>query len=161
MAADDDVAGDRTGPATPTGVRVTGGALTMVASALLAAGMFDRGELPARLVVVTVAVAAYAAVVADWRAVAATTAMAVAVFVGFLSHRYGDLTHLTSVDVRYALVIGFACVLGATCRWMRTSLPTPGGAGAGRRPPPPRPVDVSVGTTPTVPGVVPVPRPGG
>ncbi|WP_431944729.1 hypothetical protein [Micromonospora marina] len=57
-------------------------------------------------------VGAYAAVVADLRAVAAVAAQGAAVFAGFLAHRYGRLTG--PGDARsQAVPIGFAAVLGA------------------------------------------------
>ncbi|SCL32976.1 hypothetical protein GA0070624_4615 [Micromonospora rhizosphaerae] len=112
------------GEPTPTGVSVAVGWVVMVGVALLAAAMFPPAELPPRAVLMAVAAGAYAALVADLRAVAAVTALATATFVGFLAHRFGELTgggHAWS----YAAVIALAAALGTGYRHMR-SIGSPG-----------------------------------
>lgn len=105
------------GPA-PTGVSVAIGWAGMLGAAGLAAALFSPAELPGRLLVVAVAAGVFAAVVADLRAVAAVTGLAMATFVGFLANRFGDLTG--DADAWwYATLIGFASALGAGYRRMR------------------------------------------
>ncbi|MEU1835886.1 hypothetical protein [Micromonospora chersina] len=103
----------------PTGIQVAGGAALVVGAALVAAAVFTPGELPGRVLLIAGVVGAYAAVVADLRAVAAVSALGAATFVGFLAHRYGELTgpgHAWS----HAVLIGFAAVLGAGYRYVRS-----------------------------------------
>lgn len=107
------------GEPTPLGIRIVGGTVLVVGAALLAAAAFPPAELFGRVLVIAAAVGAYAAVVADLRAVAAVSALAAATFVGFLVHRFGDLTgpgHAWS----YAVLIGIAAVLGVGCRYLRS-----------------------------------------
>ncbi|MEV4656035.1 hypothetical protein [Micromonospora sp. NPDC049301] len=107
------------GGSTPTGVSVAIGWVVMIGAALLAGALFSPVELPARTLVMSVAAGAYAAVVADLRAVAAVTGLGMATFVGFLVHRFGDLT--AGADAwSYAVVIAFAATLGAGYRWLRS-----------------------------------------
>ncbi|WP_030272865.1 hypothetical protein [Micromonospora globosa] len=56
---------------------------------------------------------------ADLRAVAAVAALGAAVFAGFLAHRHGELTGPGDAWSR-AVPIGFAAVLGAGCRHLRS-----------------------------------------
>ncbi|MFG3578737.1 hypothetical protein [Micromonospora chersina] len=103
----------------PLGISIAGGTVLVVGAALLAAAAIPPAELSGRAVVIAAAVGAYAAVVPDLRAVAAVSALAAATFVGFLVHRFGDLTgpgHAWS----YAVLIGFAAVLGVGCRYLRS-----------------------------------------
>ena len=102
-----------------TGFRVAAGAVVVVGAALVAAGVFTPDERPGRVLVMAGVVGAYAAVVADLRAVAAVAALGAAVFVGFLAHRYGELTG--SGDAwSQAVPIGFAAVLGTGYRHLRS-----------------------------------------
>ncbi|MDG4759014.1 MULTISPECIES: hypothetical protein [unclassified Micromonospora] len=110
------------GEPTPTGVSVAIGWAVMIGAALLAGVLFAPAELPARTLVMSVAAGAYAAVVADLRAVAAVTGLGMATFVGFLAHRFGDLTAGTDAW-SYAVVIAFAATLGAGYRWLRSLAP--------------------------------------
>ncbi|WP_146179830.1 hypothetical protein [Micromonospora sp. RP3T] len=102
-----------------TGIRVAGGVLLVVGSALVAAAVFAPGELPGRVLLIAIAVGAYAAVVADLRAVAAVTALGAATFVGFLAHRFGELTG-SGDGWSHAVLIGFAAVLGTGYRYARS-----------------------------------------
>ncbi|WP_130331216.1 hypothetical protein [Micromonospora kangleipakensis] len=86
---------------------------------LLSAALFPPVDLPARALLVAVAAGAYAALVADLRAVAAVTALAMATFVGFLAHRFGELTGGGGAWT-YAALIAFAAVLGAGYRQLRS-----------------------------------------
>ncbi|MEV1056072.1 hypothetical protein AB0I92_02365 [Micromonospora chalcea] len=58
-----------------TGFRVAAGAVVVVGAALVAAGVFTPDERPGRVLVMAGVVGAYAAVVADLRAVAAVAAL--------------------------------------------------------------------------------------
>ncbi|WP_147458750.1 hypothetical protein [Micromonospora sp. BL4] len=104
---------------TPTGMSVAAGWALMIGAALLAAGLFSPAELPARTLLMCVAAGAYAAVVTDLRAVVAVTGLGMATFVGFLAHRFGDLTGGGDAW-SYAVVIAFAATLGAGYRWLRS-----------------------------------------
>jgi hypothetical protein len=106
------------GAATPTGISVAVGWAVMVGTVLLGAAGFPPVDLPARAFLVAVAAGAYAALVADLRAVAAVTALAMATFVGFLAHRFGELTGGGDAWT-YASLIAFAAVLGAGYRHLR------------------------------------------
>ncbi|RLP94554.1 hypothetical protein EAD89_03790 [Micromonospora sp. BL4] len=98
---------------------VAAGWALMIGAALLAAGLFSPAELPARTLLMCVAAGAYAAVVTDLRAVVAVTGLGMATFVGFLAHRFGDLTGGGDAW-SYAVVIAFAATLGAGYRWLRS-----------------------------------------
>ncbi|WP_330468305.1 hypothetical protein [Micromonospora zamorensis] len=110
------------GGSTPTGVSVAIGWTVLIGAALLAGALFSPAELPARTLVMSVVAGAYAAVVADLRAVVAVTGLGVATFVGFLANRFGDLS--AGGDAwSYAVVIAFAATLGAGYRWLRSVPP--------------------------------------
>ncbi|MBO4161254.1 hypothetical protein [Micromonospora antibiotica] len=111
---------------TPTGVSVAAGWAVMVAAALLAAAVFPPSEPPGRMLVMTVAAGVFASVVADLRAVAAVTGLGMATYVGFLANQFGDLT-ATADAWSYAVVIGFAGVLGSGYRLLRSIPGPPGG----------------------------------
>ncbi|WP_319460517.1 hypothetical protein [Micromonospora sp. RTP1Z1] len=84
--------GTRTyGEPTPTGISVAVGWAGMVGTVLLGAAVFPPVDLPARALLVAVAAGAYAALVADQRAVAAVTALAMATFVAVLGAGYRHL----------------------------------------------------------------------
>ena len=102
-----------------TGFRGAAGAVVVVGAALVAAGVFTPDERPGRVLVMAGVVGAYAAVVADLRAVAAVAALGAAVFVGFLAHRYGELTGPGDAWSQ-AVPIGFAAVLGTGYRHLRS-----------------------------------------
>ncbi|MET8835908.1 hypothetical protein ABZV78_18575 [Micromonospora sp. NPDC004540] len=91
------------------------GAVLVVGAALLAAAMFPAVDRPGRVLLMAVAVAVYAAVVADLRAVAAVTALAMTTFVGFLVHQFGQLSGPPDAW-SYAVVIVFAAALGTAYR---------------------------------------------
>jgi len=110
------------GGSTPTAVSVAIGWAVMIGAALLAGALFSPAELPARTLLMCVAAGAYAAVVADLRAVVAVTGLAMATFVGFLAHRFGELTGGGDAW-SYAVVIAFAATLGAGYRWLRSVVP--------------------------------------
>lgn len=94
------------------------GLAAMIGTALLAAVMVPPPDLPARALLVSIAAGLYAALVADLRAVVTVAALAMATFVGFLAHRFGELTG--SGDAwSYAVPIPFAVALGAGYRYMR------------------------------------------
>ncbi|WP_433116330.1 hypothetical protein [Micromonospora sp. CA-246542] len=90
-----------------------------VGATLVAAGLFTPGELPGRALLIAVVVGAYAGMVADLRAVVAVTALGAATFVGFLAHRYGELTG-PGDSWSYTVLIGFAAVLGTGYRYARS-----------------------------------------
>jgi len=120
MAADRDQRTARFDDRTPVGISVAVGCLVMVGVSLLAAAVFTPSELAARAGPATVAVGGYAAVVADPRAVLTVTALSLATYVGFLAHRFGELTG--SVNAwSYASIIGLAAGLGAGYRRVYTS----------------------------------------
>ncbi|SCG44809.1 hypothetical protein [Micromonospora inositola] len=104
---------------TPVGVSVAAGAVLVVAATLLAAAVFPAPDLAGRALLVAVAVGAYAAGVADLRTVGAVAALAVATFVGFLAHRFGELTGGGDAW-SYTPVIVLAVVLGAGYRRLRS-----------------------------------------
>ncbi|WP_446218110.1 hypothetical protein [Micromonospora sp. IBHARD004] len=118
MAVDRDRNTGTYGESTPTGISVAVGWAAMVGAVLLAAAVFPPVDLAARALLVAVAAGAYAALVADLRAVAAVTALAMATFVGFLAHRFGELTGGGDAWT-YAALIAFAAVLGAGYRRLR------------------------------------------
>ncbi|MER7888552.1 hypothetical protein ABTX15_01875 [Micromonospora sp. NPDC094482] len=105
---------------TPTGVSAAFGALLVVGAALLAAALFPPAEVPGRLLVVALAVGGYAAVVPDLRALAVTTVLAAATFIGFLVNQFGDLTGVSGEVCSYPAVIAFAAALGAGYRHLRS-----------------------------------------
>ncbi|MFF5175918.1 hypothetical protein ACFY3U_25290 [Micromonospora sp. NPDC000089] len=107
----------RYGEPTPTGVSVAVGWVVVAGTALLAAAAVPAGDLPTRALLVAVAAGVYAARVADLRAVVAVTALAMATYVGFLAHRFGELTG-GGEAWSYAMVIPFAAALGAGYRYM-------------------------------------------
>jgi hypothetical protein len=102
---------------TPTGINLAVGVLLVVGSALLAAAVFPASDRPGRVLLMAVTVGAYAAAVADLRAVTAVTVLATATFVGFLVHQFGQLT---GGGWSYSVLIGFAAVLGAAYRRLRS-----------------------------------------
>ncbi|MEV0726574.1 hypothetical protein AB0I37_27815 [Micromonospora purpureochromogenes] len=102
----------------PTGVSVAVGWAVMIGTALLAAATIPATDLPTRALLVAVAAGGFAALVADLRAVAAVTALAMATYVGFLAHRFGELTGGGDAW-SYAVVIAFAAALGTGYRYMR------------------------------------------
>ena len=119
MTVDSDPSAPAGRQPTPTGVSVAAGWVVMIIAALLAAAVFPQTEPPGRMLVMAVAAGVFASVVADWRAVAAVTALGMATFVGFLANQFGDLT-ATADAWTYAVVIGFAGALGSSYRIMRS-----------------------------------------
>ncbi|MEU4160490.1 hypothetical protein [Actinoplanes sp. NPDC026670] len=77
---------------------------------------FDSSR-PERLLVMAVVVGALAATITDWRAVVAVTVFAALVYVGFLTHMYGDLTG--SAGWPNTIALAFAAFLGRGQRWIR------------------------------------------
>ncbi|WP_446210265.1 hypothetical protein [Micromonospora sp. IBSANI012] len=118
MSVDRDQEAGTYGERTPAGISVAVGWAVMVGTVLLGAAVFPPVDLPARALLVAVAAGAYAALVADLRAVAAVTALAMATFVGFLAHRFGELTGGGGAWT-YAALIAFAAVLGTGYRRLR------------------------------------------
>ncbi|KAB1915603.1 hypothetical protein [Micromonospora sp. AMSO31t] len=134
------------------GIKVAAGAVVVTGAALVAAAVFGAAELPARVLVIAAVVGLYAARVGDLRAVVAVTALAVAVFVGFLANRFGELTGGDGWS--YAPLILFAAALGAGYRRMAMSAEDR----AGQRPAPtPRRCPWETNTVASPPGS----RPGG
>lgn len=119
MAVDRDQGTTTVGEPTPTGISIASGAVLVVGASLLAAAAFSPAELPGRSLLVAAVVGAYAAVVADLRAVAAVVALAAATFVGFLAHQYGDLAGPGNAW-SYAVPIAFAAALGTGYRYLRS-----------------------------------------
>ncbi|MFY1594782.1 hypothetical protein [Micromonospora sp. WMMD737] len=104
---------------TPAGISVAVGGAVMIAAALLAT-VFPPAELPGRVLVIALAAGVFAAVVADLRAVAAVTGLGMAIFVGFLANRFGELTG--DADAwSYTVLIGFASALGTGYRVIRST----------------------------------------
>ena len=99
------------------GITVGFGALVMVAATVVAAAMFP--EVPARLVVVALAVGAYAAAVEDLWAGLVTAAVGYLLFDGFLVNRHGELAWAGTTSVRHVAVLAFAVGVGLVWRWIR------------------------------------------
>jgi hypothetical protein len=84
-------------------------------AALRDANFLGAQERGARAQVFGIVVGVSAAVIRDWRHSAGVAVFGVLVFVGFLAHRYGDLTGDASAW-RYTVLIAFAACLGRTVR---------------------------------------------
>lgn len=119
---------------TPVGISVAAGAVAVTGAALVVAAVFGAAELPARVLVIAAVVAWFSARVRDLRAVAAVTALAGAVFVGFLANRYGELTG--GEGWSYAPLILFAAALGAGCQRMTMTAEDRSGRQTGATPRP-------------------------
>jgi hypothetical protein len=89
-----------------------------VVVAALAAALLAPQDLAARALVVALTAGFTSVLIADWRACAGVTVFAGLVFVGFLAHRYGDLTGDASAWT-YTIIIVLAALLGRGQRWMR------------------------------------------
>jgi hypothetical protein len=77
---------------TPFGIAVGIGVATMVAATATSAALFSPVDVPPRLAVLSIAVGACAATMADTRASLATAGLGYLLFSGFLVNRYGELT---------------------------------------------------------------------
>ncbi len=102
----------------PAGFGLAAGCVGVVAAAFGVATAVAPHDVAARAVVMAVVAGVAATLIADWRACLGVTVFAALVFVGFLAHRYGDLTGDDSAWP-YTILIGFAAVLGRGQRWMR------------------------------------------
>lgn len=100
------------------GISLGLGAVAMVAATAVAAAMFP--DVPARLAVVALGVAAYAAAAEDLRAVLSTAAVGYLLFVGFLVNRHGELAWTGTTSVRDVAVFALAVGVGLVWRWIRT-----------------------------------------
>lgn len=103
------------------GINVAIGAALMVGSTMVAAVLFSMGEVSARLVVVAIAVGAYAAAVADVRASLATAALGYLLFTGFLVNQYGDLAWDGASSGWHLLVLALPAGLSLASRWIRAA----------------------------------------
>lgn len=111
---------------TPTGINIGVGSLLVVAAACVAAALFPPRELSARLVVMALAAAVFAARVADLRAVCWVSGMSVLLFTGFLANRYGELTTRGGDLWWYGLTVVVATAFGIgyrrTLTWIAAQL---------------------------------------
>ncbi|MFD0522199.1 hypothetical protein [Paractinoplanes durhamensis] len=96
------------------------GAAAVIAAAFIAAAAFGWAEPAARVLTMAVAAGLVAAVLTDWRARAAVAALAALIFVGFLAHRFGQLSG-DPAPWRYTPVIGLAALLGGSRGWLRAA----------------------------------------
>jgi hypothetical protein len=110
-----DWSGDAGAGRTPLGISVAFGAAAMVAATLAAAAMF--AEVPARLAVVAVALAAFAAAVDDPLASVATGVLGFLLLNGFLVNRLGELTWNGRTSSGHVAVLTGALGLGMA--WQR------------------------------------------
>jgi hypothetical protein len=99
------------------GISLGLGAVSMVAATAVAAAMFPG--VPARLAVVALWVAAYAAAVEDLWAVLSTAAVGYLLFDGFLVNRHGELAWTGTTSVRDVAVLALAVGVGLVWRWIR------------------------------------------
>jgi hypothetical protein len=100
---------------------LAGGATVMVGATLAAAALFPAGQVPARLVVVAVAVGACATVLADKRVTLAVTGLGYLLFTGFLVNSYGELTWDGANTGWHLLVLAMATMIGFVQRWIRAA----------------------------------------
>jgi hypothetical protein len=99
--------------------------LAAVATAgTLAAILFAPADVAYRALAMAVTVGVLAALLADWRACAATTIIASLILVGFMAPRFGESDGGQAVW-SYMVLIGFAALIGRGQRWMRAA-PLPG-----------------------------------
>jgi hypothetical protein len=124
MPADDDV---REGAPFELAATMAG----LVLAALAAAALFPGADPIARVLWMAVAAGLLAAWVGDGRVAVAVAVAAALLFVGFLTHRYGDLLgDLTPWS--YAPVIGSAVLLGRAGRRVRHAFTVRDTAGVAR-----------------------------
>lgn len=102
---------------TPFGINLAAGAGAMMASALVAPALFP--DLPARLVVVALAVGGFAALVDDVRAGLVTGGLGYLLFDGFLVNRYGELSWTGTTSMWHVSVFVLAVGLGLAWRSVR------------------------------------------
>lgn len=100
---------------------LAGGATVMVGATFAAAALFPSGQVPARLIVVAVAVGACATVLADKRVTLAVTGLGYLLFTGFLVNSYGELTWDGANTVWHLLVLATAATIGLGQRWIRAA----------------------------------------
>jgi hypothetical protein len=91
------------------------GTAAVIVAGFAAAMMFPIGQPLGRVLVVAVAAGLISVPATDWRAGAAVTVLAILVFVGFLTHRYGTLTG-DPAPWSCTPVIGFAALAGRAAR---------------------------------------------
>ncbi|MEH1128044.1 hypothetical protein [Micromonospora sp. CPCC 206061] len=101
---------------------LAGGAAAMVGATFAAAALFPAGQVPARLVVVAVAVSACSTVLADKRDTFAVTGLGYLLFTGFLVNSYGELSWDGANTVWHLLVLAVATMIGIVQRWIRAAL---------------------------------------
>jgi hypothetical protein len=103
----------------PLGINTAVGAVTVVVCCLAPGGLDAQGR-DARLAVLTLGVAVFAATVGDLAAVAVTAGVAFLLFDGFVEGRYGDLVWTGRADVVHVALLYAAgltgLVLGAAHR---------------------------------------------
>ncbi len=102
---------------TPFGIELAVGAAEMVAATVVAVVLFP--DQPARLVVVAVALAAYAVLVDNARAAVATGGLGYLLFNGFLVNRYGELTWDGTTSAWQIGLLALAAGAGLAVRWVR------------------------------------------
>jgi K+-transporting ATPase KdpF subunit len=99
------------GPDVPAGISVGVGAVVVVAAAMVAAAIPPSAAGP-RLGLPAAALAAFAAVTADWRAAVPVTVLGYLVFDGFLVNRLGELAWHGAPDARRFAVFAGAALAG-------------------------------------------------
>ncbi|BCB75874.1 hypothetical protein GCM10022251_80610 [Phytohabitans flavus] len=104
---------------TPFGIGVATGAAVTMAATIGAAVLFPRGDTSGRLLVVAVAVGAYAALSTSTRATLATALVGYLIFNGFLVNRFGELSWDGGASVGHVTVLAVATALGLGQRWIR------------------------------------------
>ena len=91
------------------------GCAAVAVAAVTDATFLGRHELGARALVIGIVVGVSTAMIRDWRHSAGVATFGALVFVGFLAHRYGNLTGDASAW-RYTALIAFAACLGRSVR---------------------------------------------
>ncbi len=109
--------GDADAGRTPFGIHLAVGAAVMVGACIAAAALFP--DVSGRLVVVALAVGAYAGLVDDTRASLAVAGLGYLLFTGFLVNRYGELTWDGTTSTWHLTVFALAIGLGLSRRWIR------------------------------------------
>ena len=87
------------------------GTAAIVVAGFAAATLFPPGEPAGRALIMAIVVGVLCALFTAWRACAGIAVVAVLVFVGFLTHRYGTLTGAPA-PWSYTPVFGFAVLVG-------------------------------------------------
>lgn len=103
----------------PAAFVIAGGVVTIVAACLVASWIFPAAEATERLVVLALAVAAFAGAVRSLACAVAVSWLSWVFFLGFLADQQGELRWHGPVDVVRLAVIGGAALAGLAVRWSR------------------------------------------